>query len=250
VLNCGVDEKDNDRPAGRPLVERAKARLLKEGGHCIEENLSVDVVRWIVDLFLHVDEHLEEIKQLWGVWIYVVLFAIVFCETGLVITPFLPGDSLLFAAGSFAAIGSLDVKWLFILLSVAAILGDTVNYPIGQYIGLKAFQKNNSRFFKKEYLDKTHRFYEKYGAKTVILARFVPIIRTFAPFMAGAGAMQYSRFIKYNIVGALIWVGLFVFSGYYIGNISIVKENFSIVILAIIGISLVPAIVEFLRHRK
>jgi len=210
----------------------------------------MEILKNLFDTFLHLDESLSDIITNYGIWTYLIVFLVIFCETGMVFTPFLPGDSLLFAAGSFAAIGSLDVKWLFILLSVAAILGDTVNYAIGQYIGLKAFQKNNSRFFKKEYLDKTHKFYEKYGAKTVILARFVPIIRTFAPFMAGAGAMQYSRFIKYNIVGALIWVGLFVFSGYYIGNISIVKENFSIVILAIIGISLVPAIVEFLRHRK
>lgn len=210
----------------------------------------METLQHFINFFLHLDKSLSAVIANYGTWTYLILFLIIFCETGMVLTPFLPGDSLLFAAGSFAAIGSLDVKWLFLLLSIAAILGDTVNYAVGQYIGLKAFQKNNSRFFKKEYLDKTHKFYEKYGAKTVVLARFVPIVRTFAPFVAGTGAMQYGKFIKYNIIGALAWVGLFVFGGYFFGNISIVKENFSIVILIIIVASLIPGVVEFLRHRK
>lgn len=210
----------------------------------------METLQHFINFFLHLDKSLSAVIANYGTWTYLILFLIIFCETGMVLTPFLPGDSLLFAAGSFAAIGSLDVKWLFLLLSIAAILGDTVNYAVGQYIGLKAFQKNNSRFFKKEYLDKTHKFYEKYGAKTVVLARFVPIVRTFAPFVAGTGAMQYGKFIKYNIIGALAWAGLFVFGGYFFGNISIVKENFSIVILIIIVASLIPGVVEFLRHRK
>lgn len=210
----------------------------------------METLQHFIIFFLHLDKSLSAVIANYGTWTYLILFLIIFCETGMVLTPFLPGDSLLFAAGSFAAIGSLDVKWLFLLLSIAAILGDTVNYAVGQYIGLKAFQKNNSRFFKKEYLDKTHKFYEKYGAKTVVLARFVPIVRTFAPFVAGTGAMQYGKFIKYNIIGALAWVGLFVFGGYFFGNISIVKENFSIVILIIIVASLIPGVVELLRHRK
>lgn len=210
----------------------------------------METLKHFVDFFLHLDKSLSTVIASYGIWTYLIIFLIIFCETGMVFTPFLPGDSLLFAAGSFAAIGSLDVKWLFLLLSAAAVLGDTVNYAIGRFIGLKLFRKENSRILKKEYLDKTHRFYEKHGAKTVVLARFVPIVRTFAPFVAGTGAMQYGKFIKYNIIGALAWVGLFVFGGYFFGNISIVKENFSIVILAIIVLSLMPGIVEFLRHRK
>jgi membrane-associated protein len=165
-----------------------------------------------------------------------------------VITPFLPGDSLLFAAGSFAALGSLNVWVLFITLIFAAILGDTINYWIGHYIGPKAFS-GNFRFLKKEYLDRTHEFYEKHGGKTIILARFIPIIRTFAPFVAGIGAMNYSRFLVYNVVGAVIWVTLFTFGGYFFGNLPIIKENFTLAILAIILISVLPGVVEFLRER-
>jgi membrane-associated protein len=188
--------------------------------------------------------------------IYFILFGIVFCETGLVVTPILPGDSMLFAAGAVAAAGassaaaeSLSPLWLFIVLSVAAIAGDTVNYWIGAIIGPKAFS-GNVRFLKKEYLDRTHRFYETYGGKTIIIARFVPIVRTFAPFVAGIGAMNYARFIIYNIIGGAAWVALCVFSGYWFGTRPIVKNNFSLVVVAIIVISVMPMVVEFIRVRR
>lgn len=181
--------------------------------------------------------------------IYLILFAIVFCETGLVVTPFLPGDSMLFTAGAVAAVGVLNPLWLFLLLSAAAVAGDTVNYWIGAYIGPRAFS-GEVRFLKKEYLDRTHAFYEKYGGMTIILARFVPIVRTFAPFVAGVGAMNYGRFILYNIVGGIAWVALFVFGGYWFGNIEFVKKNFSLVVVAIIIISVMPMAIEYLRARR
>jgi membrane-associated protein len=181
--------------------------------------------------------------------IYLILFAIVFCETGLVVTPFLPGDSMLFAAGAVSAMGSLNPFWLFIALSVAAIAGDTVNYWIGAIIGPRAF-KGDIRFLKKEYLDRTHAFYETYGGKTIIIARFVPIVRTFAPFVAGIGAMNYAKFIVYNIIGGVAWVALFVFGGYWFGNRDFVQKNFSLVVLAIIIISVMPMVVEYLRTRR
>jgi membrane-associated protein len=181
--------------------------------------------------------------------IYLILFAIVFCETGLVVTPILPGDSMLFTAGAVAGIGSLDPLWLFVVLSVAAILGDTVNYWIGALIGPRAFS-GDIRFLKKKHLDRTHAFYEEYGGKTIILARFVPIVRTFAPFVAGIGAMNYARFIVYNIVGGAAWVALCVFSGYWFGNWELVQKNFSLVILAIVIISVMPMVVEYLRSRR
>jgi membrane-associated protein len=208
----------------------------------------MEIISQLVDFILHLDVHLNEIIQNFGIWTYLILFLIIFLETGVVITPFLPGDSLLFAAGSFAALGSLNVWVLFITLIFAAILGDTINYWIGHYIGPKAFS-GNFRFLKKEYLDRTHEFYEKHGGKTIILARFIPIIRTFAPFVAGIGAMNYSRFLVYNVVGAVIWVTLFTFGGYFFGNLPIIKENFSLAILAIILISVLPGVVEFLRER-
>jgi len=173
----------------------------------------------------------------------------VFCETGLVVTPFLPGDSLLFAAGTFAALGDLDVRVMILLLVVAAILGDTVNYWVGAAIGPRAFQ-GNLRFLRKEHLDRTHAFYEKHGGKTIILARFVPIVRTFAPFVAGVGAMSYGRFLTYNVVGAVLWVGLLVLAGFFFGNISVVRENFTIVILAIVAISVMPIAVQAFRGRR
>ena len=210
----------------------------------------MEILVKVIKMFLHLDKHLNIVIQNYGVWTYLIIFLIVFCETGLVITPLLPGDSLLFAAGSFAGMGMLDVRLLFLLLSAAAILGDSVNYYIGRYMGPKVFQKGNSRIFKTEYLDKTHKFYEKYGGKTIILARFIPIVRTFAPFVAGVGNMSYGRFAVYNITGGIAWVGLFVFGGYYFGGLPIVRQNFSIVILAIIFISILPGMVEYIRHLR
>jgi membrane-associated protein len=209
----------------------------------------MEVIQFLIDFVLHLDEHLATIIQNFGIWTYLLLFLIIFMETGLVITPFLPGDSLLFAAGAFAALGALNIWVLFVLLSLAAILGDTVNYWIGHYIGPRAFS-GNVRFLKKEYLDRTHAFYEKHGGKTIILARFIPIIRTFAPFVAGIGAMTYDKFIVYNVVGGVAWVGIFLFVGYFFGNLPFVKDNFTIVILAIIFISVLPGVIEFVRERS
>jgi len=211
----------------------------------------IDFIQGLFDLFLHLDQHLEDIIRNYGTWTYLILFGIVFCETGLVVTPFLPGDSLLFAAGIFAARpdAELNVWIVFVVLSVAAILGDTVNYWIGAYVGPRAFREN-VRFLKREYLDRTHRFYERHGGKTIILARFIPIIRTFAPFVAGIGAMNYPRFLLYNVVGGIGWVAMFVFGGYYFGNFELVKNNFSAVVLAIIVISMLPIVVEYVRARR
>ena len=209
----------------------------------------MDFVRSVMDLFLHLDEHLHRIVSDYGVWTHLILFAIVFAETGLVVTPFLPGDSLLFAAGALAALGSLDLWLLVALLIGAAILGDTVNYWVGAWIGPRAFS-GTVRFLRKDYLDRTHAFYEKHGGKTIILARFVPIIRTFAPFVAGVGAMSYPKFITYNVVGAVLWVGIFVPLGYFFGNMPTVKDNCSLVILAIIALSLLPIAFEAIRARR
>jgi len=203
----------------------------------------------IINFLLHFEQHLRAFIQNYGVWAYALLFAIIFCETGLVITPFLPGDSLLFAAGALAADGSLNIILLSFLLVIAAILGDTVNYWIGYLIGPRVFNEQ-VRFLKREYLVKTHEFYEKHGGKTIILARFIPIIRTFAPFVAGVGKMTYIRFISYNVIGGLLWVGLFVFAGYFFGNIPVVQKNFSLVIVAIIILSVLPAVYEYFQHRK
>ena len=209
----------------------------------------MDLVHWFVDFFLHLDTHLAEVIQRYGTYTYALLFLIVFLETGLVVTPLLPGDSLLFAAGSFAGIGALSLWPLFFLLCAAAILGDTANYAIGAYLGPKVFHYPKSRFFNPEHLRKTHEFYEKYGGKTIIIARFIPIIRTFAPFVAGIGAMSYARFLSYNVIGGVLWVSVCLFAGYFFGNLAFVKKNFSLVILAIIVISMLPALVEYLRHR-
>ena len=211
----------------------------------------MEFISYLIDLFLHLDKHLSQIIQNYGVWTYLILFLVIFMETGFVVTPFLPGDSLLFAAGTFAspALGSsLNIFLLWALLCTAAILGDTVNYWIGHFIGPKAFT-GEVRFLKKEYLDRTHDFYEKHGGKTIIIARFIPIIRTFAPFVAGIGAMNYGRFITYNVVGGIVWVTIFTFGGYYFGNLPFVKENFSLVVIAIIFISVVPMIFEFIKQR-
>jgi membrane-associated protein len=212
----------------------------------------MEYIREFIEFFLHIDKHLIEVIQHYGFWTYLILFLIIFCETGLVVTPFLPGDSLLFAAGALAAVdttGTLNVWLLFVLLAAAAIAGDTVNYFIGRFFGHKVFELNLP-FVKKEYLDRTHEFFEKYGGKTIILARFVPIVRTFAPFVAGVGNMTYSRFITYNIIGGLAWIALFVFGGYLIGNIPLIKNNFSIVTVLIILISVTPMAIELVRSRR
>lgn len=202
------------------------------------------------DLFLHLDKYLGSVIQSYGNWTYLILFLILFCETGLVVTPILPGDSLLFAIGTFCALGYLEIWKTLVLLSAAAVLGDTVNYWIGSRIGPKVFHYENSRIFKKEYLQKTHEFYEKYGGKTIILARFVPIVRTFAPFVAGVGAMTYWRFLMYNVAGGLLWVLSITLAGYYFGNIPVVKNNFTMVILAIVVISMLPGLIGWLQHRR
>ena len=209
----------------------------------------MESLRSIVDVFLHLDQHLSQVIAQYGTWTHLILFLIVFCETGLVVTPFLPGDSLLFAAGTFAALGALDIRLILLLLFVAAVAGDTVNYWVGAYIGPRAFS-GNLRFLRREYLDRTHAFYEKHGGKTIILARFIPIIRTFAPFVAGVGAMSYGKFIGYNLAGAGLWVGLFTLAGYFFGTIPTVRDNFSLVILAIIAISIAPIVVEAVRARR
>lgn len=198
---------------------------------------------------MHIDKHLSTIIQSYGLWTYLILFLIIFLETGLVVTPLLPGDSLLFAAGTFAALEALDVTWLLVLLSIAAIAGDTANYWIGAYIGPKVFHKEKVRFLNREYLDRTHRFYEKYGGKTIVIARFIPIIRTFAPFVAGIGSMTYWRFIGYNVIGGVAWIAACIFAGYYFGNLPVVRKNFSLVIVAIVFISILPGIIEYVRHR-
>ena len=201
------------------------------------------------DLFIHLGEHLNWVIQNYGVWTYLLLFLIIFCETGLVVTPILPGDSLLFATGTFAASGSLKAGWLFAILSVAAVAGDTVNYWIGYFVGPKVFHKEKVRFLNREYLDRTHRFYEKYGGKTIIIARFIPIVRTFAPFVAGIGKMTYRHFITYNISGGIAWIAAFVFGGFYFGNLLFVKKHFTLIIYLIIVISILPGVMEFLRQR-
>ncbi len=209
----------------------------------------MDWIKFFIDVFLHLDKHLDVILKDYGTWTYLILFVTIFCETGLVVTPFLPGDSLLFAAGAIAARGSLDVMWLFLLLSGAAIAGNTVNYSVAHLIGPRAFS-GKSRVLKKEYLDRTHAFFEKYGGFTIIITRFVPIVRTFAPFVAGVGAMNYPRFLVYNVVGGVAWVAMFVFGGYWFGNQPFVKKNFTLVVLAIIIISVMPMVVEYVRARR
>lgn len=209
----------------------------------------MELIRQLVDVLLHLDRHLGAVIQDYGVWTYLILFLIIFCETGLVVTPILPGDSLLFAVGTFAARGALDVNVALLLLSVAAVAGDTVNYAIGYRLGPQVFRKGGVRFLNPEYLDRTHRFYERHGAKTIVIARFVPIIRTFAPFVAGIGRMSYARFIAYNVAGGVGWIAALVLGGYAFGNIPVVKRNFTLVIFAIIAVSILPGVIEFLRQR-
>lgn len=202
-----------------------------------------------IDIILHLDQHLLQWIALFGPWFYVLMFLIIFCETGLVVTPFLPGDSLLFALGALAALDDgLDLWFLLISLTVAGILGDTVNYHIGKYLGPKVFD-NDSRFFKKQYLEQTSAFYERWGSFTVVAARFAPIARTFAPFVAGISAMNYKKFITYNIMGAIAWVFIFILAGYFFGNLPVVKRNFHIVIFGVIGVSMLPMIVPWLKSR-
>lgn len=208
----------------------------------------MELIKEFIDLVLHLDRYLVDLSQQYGVWLYAILFLIIFSETAFVVTPFLPGDSLLFAVGALAATGGLDVMTAIVLLSIAAILGDTVNYWFGYKFGT-AFFKENSRWLNREHLDETHRFYEKHGGKTIIIARFMPIIRTFAPFVAGIGSMTYGKFLTYNIVGGVLWIFSMAGAGYFFGNIPVVKKNFSLVILAIIAISLLPLVWQFVKTK-
>ncbi len=209
----------------------------------------MDWISFGIDLILHLDRYLDLIIRSFGLWTYLILFIVIFIETGLVVTPFLPGDPLLFAAGAFAAKGSFNVSLLFFMLWLAAVLGDTANYWIGHYVGPRVFREN-VRWLKREYLERTQAFYDKHGGKTIFLARFIPIIRTFAPFVAGIGKMRYGYFITYNVVGGLVWTALFIFGGYFFGNLPFVKDNFSFIIIAIILISVLPAVIEALRNRR
>ena len=205
---------------------------------------------FIIDFILHIDQHLTELAAQYGAWIYGILFLIIFCETGLVVMPLLPGDSLLFAAGSIAAIGKMNIHLMVVLLIIAAILGDAVNFVIGKYFGEKLFSNPNSKIFKQSHLQKTQQFYAKHGGKTIILARFIPIVRTFAPFVAGMGHMSYHHFLAYNVIGGVLWVTIFSYLGYFFGNMDIVKDNLSLVLVAIIVLSILPAIIEIIRHKR
>ncbi|MCX6121171.1 MAG: DedA family protein [Ignavibacteriales bacterium] len=208
----------------------------------------MELLQQLIQFVLHIDTHLQGLCTMYGVWIYGILFLVIFCETGLVVTPFLPGDSLLFAIGSLAAIGAMRVELIIPLLMAAALTGDNTNYWIGRKVGPKVFSQETSRFFNKEYLDRTNRFYDNHGKITVVLARFLPIIRTFAPFVAGIGRMTYRTFLLFSIIGALLWVTLFVLMGYFFGTIPFIKQHFSLVILALVLIPGMPALIEFIRH--
>ncbi|TBU84819.1 DedA family protein [Phytopseudomonas dryadis] len=209
----------------------------------------MDFIHLVIDFILHIDQHLAALIAAYGTWIYAILFLIVFCETGLVVTPFLPGDSLLFVAGAIAVHGSMDVHLLVALLISAAILGDALNYTIGRFMGKKLFSNPDSRIFRRRYLDITEGFYVRHGGKTIILARFVPIVRTFAPFVAGMGKMAYTRFAAYNVVGAILWVTLFTYGGYFFGNLPAVQSNLHYLILGIIVVSIMPGMVQLIRHK-
>jgi membrane-associated protein len=210
----------------------------------------MEIIKSFIDFFLHLDNHMAEIVAQYGQWVYGIVFGIIFAETGLVITPFLPGDSLLFVLGALCAQGSLNLGLLLVLLSIAAILGDMVNYAIGRKMAQKVFNNEKIPFIKKEYLDRTQKYFEKYGPKTIIIARFVPIVRTFAPFLAGVGNMPYKKFALYNITGGIFWVFAGLLAGYFFGNLPFVSEHFSLVVLAIVVISLIPAVIEFVKHRQ
>lgn len=204
----------------------------------------------LLDLVLHLDKFLPALIQQYGTWIYLALFLVIFCETGLVVTPFLPGDSLLFIAGAIAASGAMDPALLVVLLASASFLGDNTNYWIGRLAGPRIFKSNTSRLLNRDYLDKTHQFYEKHGGKAIVLARFFPIIRTFAPFVAGMGSMDYRRFLAFSLSGSLVWVGFFVLGGYFFGNIPVIRDNLTLMMLGIIVFSLLPGIIGYLRHRS
>lgn len=212
----------------------------------------MDFIHFVIDFILHIDVHLAELVAQYGAWVYGILFLILFCETGLVVTPFLPGDSLLFVAGALAALpgNDLNVHLMVSLMAVAAIVGDALNYTIGRLFGERLFRNPNSRIFRRSYLDQTHKFYEKHGGKTIILARFVPIVRTFAPFVAGMGHMSYRHFAAYNVIGALVWVLLFTYAGYLFGNVPIVQNNLKLLIVAIIALSILPGVIEIWRHKR
>lgn len=210
----------------------------------------MDLIKYLIDFILHLDKHLVELVAQYGTWTYAILFLIIFCETGLVVTPFLPGDSLIFAVGALAAKDALNLYLVSVLMIVAAIIGDTLNYWIGYKIGPRIFSSEESRWLNRQHLERTHQFYEKYGGKTIIIARFMPIIRTFAPFVAGIGRMSYGRFLVYNVAGGIVWIVIFIAAGYLFGNIPIVKRNFTLVIFGIIFISILPGLIEYLRARR
>ena len=209
----------------------------------------MEILAFLLDFILHIDVHLAQLVANYGPWVYLILFLIVFCETGLVVTPFLPGDSLLFVAGALAAMGEMNVHLLVLLLIIAAILGDGCNYTIGRRVGLRLFSRF-PRLLKQEYLDKTHAFYDKHGGKTIIFARFVPIVRTFAPFVAGIGRMDYRQFLSYNVIGGVLWVVGFSYAGYFFGNLPLVRKNLEFLIFGIIIVSMLPGIIEVIRHKR
>lgn len=210
----------------------------------------MEFVQLVIDFILHIDRHLAELTAAYGPWIYGILFLIIFCETGLVVTPFLPGDSLLFVAGAIATQDAMNIHLMVILLIIAAILGDAVNYSIGRFFGVRLFANPDSKIFRRRHLEITQTFYARHGGKTIILARFVPIVRTFAPFVAGMGHMPYRRFAAYNVVGAIAWVTLFSYAGYFFGNLPMVQSNLHYLIVAIIFVSILPGVIEILRHRR
>ena len=209
----------------------------------------MEIINYLIELILHLDKNLNILISNYGFWTYLILFLIIFCETGLVVMPFLPGDSLLFAVGNIAARGTLDLWSLIFLLSVAAILGDTLNYTIGHFMGPRVFSQR-SRFFKQSHLERTKRFFHRYGGKTIIFARFVPIVRTFAPFVAGVGTMVYGRFVLFNIVGGVLWISSFLIGGFFFGSMSVVQKNFTFVIVGIIVVSMLPGLIEYIKHRR
>lgn len=212
--------------------------------------ITLELLATFIDIVLHLDIHLMTLVQNYGVWVYAILFLIIFAETGLVFMPFLPGDSLLFVAGALCGLGAMQLEWLAPLLIVAAFSGDNTNYWVGRLIGLRLLERASGRFIKREHIDKTHTFYEKHGGKTIIFARFMPIVRTFAPFVAGIGLMRYRLFVLYSALGSVAWIGSLTLAGYFFGNIPVVKNNLTLIILAVILISFLPGFVEYFRHRK